>query len=97
MEPPERGDVDGIFEWGQRGLTGEVLVLRLSAADQFEDRIAAERVMVVAVFVAGQNSVDALADHLAKGMVGEILISRIVEAGDETIREADLVIELPDG
>ena len=53
--------------------------------------------MIVAVFVAGVNPVDPLAHHLGEVVAGQIRVARIVQAGDETIGEADLAIELPDG
>jgi hypothetical protein len=39
-QPLERLDGDGILKAGQRGLTGQVLVLRRAVGDQFEDRSA---------------------------------------------------------
>ena len=54
--------------------------------DYLENRITAERVVVVAVLVSGQDAVDPLVDHFVRVVVGQVWVARVVETGDETIR-----------
>jgi hypothetical protein len=55
------------------------------------------RVVVVLVFVASQDAVDAAADHLQEGMLGKVRVAGVVESIGKSSREADALIELADG
>ena len=50
----------------QRGLTGQVLlgIAGVSAGDDLEDRIAAERVVIVLIFVVREYPIDSLPHHV---------------------------------
>ena len=50
--------------------------------------------MVVLVGVAGENAVNAGADHLQNRMLDEIGVAGIVEDSGESVRQAELFIEL---
>ena len=53
--------------------------------------------MIVAIFVAGPDAEDPLADPFVQALTGQSRVSEIVQAGDESFGQADLVIELLDG
>ncbi len=97
VKPPQRRDVDGVLESGKSGLAGQVIVVGRSAADPLEDRVASERIVIVAIFVAGQDAEDPLANHFVHVVTGQVWVSGIAQAGDESFGQADLVIELLDG
>lgn len=97
VKPPQGRDVDSVFEPREGGLAGQVIVVGRSAADPLEDRVAAERVVIVAIFVAGQDAEDPLANHFVHVVTGQIRVSGIVQASDESFGQPDLVIELLDG
>ena len=65
----ERLHVDGVLEPRERGLAGQIVVLDRAVADQLEDRIAPQHVVVVLVGVVGQDAVDPRAGHLQERMV----------------------------
>ena len=97
VKPPQRRDVNGVLEPREGGLAGQVIVVGRSAADPLEDRVAAERVVIVAIFVAGQDAEDPLANPFVHVVTGQIRVSGIVQTRDESFGQADLVIELLDG
>ena len=49
------------------------------------------------VLVAGQDAVDAGADHLREAVLGKPGVARVVESLGESPREPDALIELADG
>lgn len=53
--------------------------------------------MVVLVLVAGQDAVDATADHFQEGVLGEIGVAGVVEDGGEGLDEPNAPIELANG
>ena len=53
------GDVDLVLEAGQGRLTGQVGVVGRAVGDELEDGIGAQGVVVVLVFVAGEDAEDA--------------------------------------
>jgi hypothetical protein len=57
----------------------------------------AEGVVVVLVFVAGQDAVDATANHLQEGMLREVGVAGVVEGVGEGPGPADALVELTDG
>ncbi len=59
----ERAGVDGILEPRERGLAGQIVVVDRAVAEQLEDRIAPQQVVVVLVGVVGQDAVHPHADH----------------------------------
>lgn len=54
-------------------------------------------VVVVLVFVIGEEAVQALADHAHQGVPGERRIASVLEGIGKLLREADLFVELADG
>jgi hypothetical protein len=96
MQPQEGLDADGILEARQRGLAGQVVVLRGAVGDQLEDRVGVQGVVVIPVPLAGQDAVDAGADHLREPVLGKPGVARVVESVGESPREPDALIELTD-
>ena len=90
-EPPEVG----ILEPREHGLAGEVGTVGEAVGGQLEDRIGPERVVVVLVFVIGEDPVDPLADHAQERLLDEDRMAAIVESGDELLNEPERLIELP--
>jgi hypothetical protein len=70
---------DGILEAGQRRLAGQPGRVGGAVGDKFEDRIGAQAVVVVLVLVAGQDAINAGADHLQEGVLGEVGVARVIE------------------
>ena len=96
-ESEQGRNVDLVLEAGQRRLTGQVGVVGRAIGDEFEDRIGAEGVVVVLVFVAGEDAEDTHADHVEEGVFDASGIAGIVECVGERYAEADTVIELSQG
>jgi hypothetical protein len=53
--------------------------------------------VVVLVLVAGEDAVDAGADHLQEGVLGEVGVAGVVEGVGEGMGEPDALVELADG
>jgi hypothetical protein len=96
-QPLEGLDADGVFEAGERRLAGQVVPVRGAVGDDLEDGAGAEGVVVVLVLVAGQDAVDAGADHRQEGVLGQLRVAGVVESVGESPREPDALIELADG
>src|SRR5262249_55346783 len=96
-QPLERLDADGILKAGQRRLAGQVVVFRAAVGDELEDGVGAERVVVVLVLVASEDSVYAGPDHLQEGVRGEMGVAGVVEGGGEGPGEPNALVELADG
>src|SRR5262249_37694014 len=92
----ERLDGDGVLEAGQSGLAGQVAVRGGAVGDELEGGVGAEGIVVVLVLVAGQNAVDAGADHFQQGMLDERGGAGVIEGIGEGLRESDALIELAD-
>ena len=60
LEDRGRGQV---LEAAERGLAGQGVIFGQTVGEELEDRIVAEGVVIVAVFVAGQDAEDPLAKH----------------------------------
>ena len=69
--------------------------MRRAVGDEFEDGVGSERVVVVLVFVTGEDAEDAHTDHVDEGVVDEIGIAGIVEGLGELVGQADAMVELP--
>src|SRR6266545_4477325 len=93
-QPLEGLDGDGVLEAREGGLTRQVRVIRGAVGDELEDGIAAQGVVVVLVLVAGEDAVDAAANHLQEGVFGEV---GVVEGVGEGPGEPDALIRLADG
>ena len=52
-----------VLEAAERRLAGQCLILGQSIGDQLEDRIVTQRVVIIAVFVAGENAEQPLTQH----------------------------------
>jgi hypothetical protein len=92
----EGRDGDGVLEAGERRLAGQVAIVRRAVGNEFEDGVGPEGVVVVLDLVAGQDAVDAGADHRQKGVLGEVGVAGIVEDVSEGPGQADALVELPD-
>jgi hypothetical protein len=71
--------------------------LKTGSGQELEDGVGAEGVVVVLVFVAGQDAVDAGPDHLQEGVVGEVGVAGVVEGVGEGPGETDALVELAEG
>jgi len=78
---------DFILEARSGRLPGQVIALTPLPAGQFDDRIAAEGVVIVTMFVAGRPAVETLTDHLAKAVFDELRVARVLDAADERVRQ----------
>jgi hypothetical protein len=58
---------------------------------------AAKGVVVVLVLVAGQDAVDAGADHLQERVVGQVRVAGVIEGLSKGPGQADALVELADG
>src|SRR5262249_49103756 len=88
------GDGDAVLETRQGGLRGQVGVIGAAATDEFDDGISPQDVVIVLVLVIGEDSVDALADHLQEGVLREVGWTRVVEGGGEGAGVAEALVEL---
>ncbi len=96
-QPEQRADVDLVLKAGQGRLTGQVGVLGRAVGDEFEDGIGSERVVVVLVFVAGEDSEDAHTDHVGEGVLDELGVARVVQGLGELLGKSDALVELAQG
>jgi hypothetical protein len=53
--------------------------------------------MVVLVFVARQDAIDAGPDHLQIGMLGQVGVAGIVQGSSKCLCQPDALVELADG
>jgi hypothetical protein len=53
--------------------------------------------VVVLALVAGEGAVDPGADHLQKGVLGQVRVAGVVEGAGVGPRQADALVELADG
>src|SRR5262249_2563861 len=90
-------DGDGVLEAGQRRLAGQVVLVGGAVGDELEDGVGAEGVVIVLVLVAGEDAVDAGADHLPVGVLGEVGVAGVVQGVGEGAGETDTFVELADG
>ena len=90
LEHRRRGQV---LEPRQRRLRRQRLVLRQPVGDELEGRIVAQRVVIVAVLVAGEDAEHALAEHRRQRLPAIRL--GIDQARRHALRELPTLIELP--
>jgi hypothetical protein len=91
----ERLDADGVHEPRERRLRGQLgLVVRQPITDQLKDRVVAERVVIVLVFVPGEDAIDPLPDHRQQGVRG--LLPAVIERRRELPRQSDPFVKLAD-
>ena len=85
----------GVMEFSnrQRGLAGEVVVLGQAIGEQLEDGIRPQGVMIVLIFVAGEDAEQATADHLQRGVIG--IATRVVELLCKALGQLLLLVPLP--
>ena len=91
FQPQQRAWCDSILEPRERRLAGQVIVVGQPVGEQLEDGILSECIVIVLIFVAGDDAKDATAGHLQKGMIG--ILSRIVQLRRELASEVQLLIE----
>jgi hypothetical protein len=96
-QPLEGRDGDGVLEAGQGGPAGQGVVLGGAVGDELEDGVVAQGVVVVLVLIARQDTVDAGADHLQEGVLGQARVAGVVEGLGEGPGEPDALVELADG
>ena len=78
-QPVQLAATEAILPARQRGLRAQIgVALRQASGDHFEDRVGAQPVGVVAVFVAGGDLVDALAEQVVHGMADLAGLARVV-------------------
>ena len=65
----QRGDGDGIFKAGQRGLAGQGFGIGRSVGDELEDRIVPQGVVIVLVFVSREDTENSRAHHFEEAVV----------------------------
>jgi len=68
-----------------------------AVGEELEDGVGAAGGVVVLVRVAGQDAVDAAADHLQEGVLGEVGVARVVQGVSESPGASDVFVELADG
>jgi hypothetical protein len=90
----QRGDVDLVLEAGQRRLAGQVGIVGRAIGNELEDRIGPQGIVIVLVFVTGQNAEDAHANHFEERVLDVLLIAWVVEGGSELGGQADAFVEL---
>jgi hypothetical protein len=61
------------------------------------DGVTAKGVVVVVVLIAGQDAVDARADHLQERVLGKVRVAGVVEGFGKGPRQADALVESADG
>jgi HKD family nuclease/diadenosine tetraphosphate (Ap4A) HIT family hydrolase len=96
-QPLEGFDADGVLEAGQRRLAGPVVIPGRAVGQELEDRIGAQGVVVVLVFVPGEDAEDAGPDHLQERVLGEVRVPGVVERLGKRPGEPDALVELADG
>src|SRR5262245_13367740 len=93
-----RDGMEMAFSKRDRGrLTGQVRVVGGAVGDELEDGVGAEGIVVILVRVAGQDAVDAGADHLQEAVLGEARVAGVVEGVGEGLGQNDAVVELAEG
>lgn len=70
------------------------VVARLAVADQRKDGVVAKRVVIVLVFVTGDDAVDPLPHHRQQRVVR--IAACLMERGGELLGEADPLVKLAD-
>jgi len=92
LQPQQRPGGNGVLEPRQRRLARQLVRVGQTVGQQFEDGVAAERIVIVLVFVAGDDAEHTRADHLQQRVPG--ITPRFVQLLRETGCEPSLLIEL---
>jgi hypothetical protein len=95
-QPPEIGDRDRVLEPREGRLAGEVGILGKPIGDELEDGIGPQGVVIVLVFVIGEDAIDPLSHHAQQGLLGEEGIASVVESGCDLLGELGPLVELAD-
>src|SRR5262249_23746912 len=93
----ERSDGNAVLPAGQGRLAGQVVVGRQATGNQFEDRIGTQGIVVILVLVAGEDAVQAGAEHLQARVLNQAGVAGVVDGRGELGGEAEALIELADG
>jgi hypothetical protein len=72
-------------------------VFQIVVVDEFEDGIGVEGVVVLLILGAGNDTVDAGADHLQERVFGQTGIAEVIEGLREGPGPSDALIELANG
>jgi hypothetical protein len=85
-----------VFQSGQGRLAGQVVVaLRKPVAHGLKNRIQAQRVRIVAIFIAGHDLKTSLGRHLADLMANVAPIPNVLNTSSEIGGQALLLIQCP--
>ena len=94
VKPGKRGHFDGVLEARERGLARQIVVGDGTVAEQLEDRIASQHVVIVLVGVVGEDAVDSHTNHFQIGMLDIARIPPIDECFGELFCESEHFVEL---
>jgi hypothetical protein len=97
QRPPEaqqRADVGQVFQPRDRRLRAQFFARWQAVERQFEHRVAAQCVGIVAVFVTGGDHQHAEADDLGQAVLNLLRCARIVEAGGQAIGHTQPPLDL---
>jgi hypothetical protein len=93
----QRPNIRQVLQPRDRRLRAQRVIRGQPVERQLEHRVAAQRVGVVAVLVAGGNHQHAEADDLGQPMLNPLRRARIVQAGRQPIRHAEPALDLAKG
>jgi hypothetical protein len=93
-QAPERRNRDGVLEARERGLAGQVVGVRTAPRDDLEHWIAAQRVVIVLVLVAGDDAVQPRPKHFRALMPDQLGGACILQRVDEPPGKPDPLIKL---
>ena len=97
LQAKETAGADGVLEPRERGLAGQIPTGDRPAADELEDRIAPQHIVGVLVRVVGQNAIHPGASHLQERVVDVSDLPAIGEGRGKLLRQAQLLVPLPEG
>jgi hypothetical protein len=85
-----------VFEARERGLRGQGKIFGKTTGDKLEEGVVPQEGGIVAVFVAGDDLVETLAQEFDLGVKDQERMAGIREEAGEGIGELDLLVELAD-
>ncbi len=92
----EGARANGVLKAGQGGLTCQVIILNGTITDQLEDRIAPQHVVVVLIWVVGQDAVNPHPCHFEERVIDVPNMAPIDQGLCELSGEPDLLVEFPE-
>ncbi len=90
---------NGVLKPRERRLTRQILVIDRAFAQDFEDRIAPQHVVIVLVGVVGQDAIDSRPRHLEESMVDVADLTPIVQAKGlgKLLGKSQLFVQMAEG